>query len=217
MADISVRIWRNKRGVRTPFICVERKTNSRPPVSRYGTRIVDLRDGLFGTVLNNYGSCFSAVMDDDDVRHFGKSTPRRFRVVYRASPTLRPRPDLRFPTMNIIETRHVGEHGGFDIDAHISPDPDLDPKTNGDYSDEAIAAWRSGDWSYVTVTVTASKDGVNLSRASIGGCEYGWFPGVSQRVNPLDGAGDDFCNGYGPGLIDEAVAEAHEELSRLNV
>jgi hypothetical protein len=194
---------------------MERNPNNRPPLSRYGTRIVDPRDGIFGTVLRDCGSYFSAVMDDDDVRHFGKAKPRRFRVVHRASPTLRPSCALRWSAMHIIESRQIGEHDGFRIDAHIAPDDGLDPKTNGDYSEDAIAAWRSGDWAYVTVTVTASMEGVKLGRAALGGCELGWFPGVSERVNPLDGTGDDFCNGYGPGLIDEAVTEAKAELSRL--
>lgn len=54
--------------------------DTRPPVARWGTRIEDLADGLRGTVLGHYGMAFSAVMDDDTVRYFGKSVPR-FRLV----------------------------------------------------------------------------------------------------------------------------------------
>ena len=61
---------------------MERKTDDRPPLSRYGTRIEDLRDGVAGTVLNHYGMAFAAVMDNDEVRYFGKSNPR-FRLASR--------------------------------------------------------------------------------------------------------------------------------------
>ena len=62
---------------------MEQNTDDRPPVSRHGTRIVDLRDGLEGTVLNHYGMAFSAVMDNYEVRYFGKSNPK-FRLASRA-------------------------------------------------------------------------------------------------------------------------------------
>jgi hypothetical protein len=49
-------------------------------VARYGTRIEDLRDGERGTVLGHYGMAFSAVMDNDEVRYYGKTEPQ-FRLV----------------------------------------------------------------------------------------------------------------------------------------
>ena len=58
----------------------DKQTDSRPPVARYGTRIEDLVDGLRGTVLGHYGMAFSAVMDNDEVRYYGKTEPQ-FRLV----------------------------------------------------------------------------------------------------------------------------------------
>lgn len=46
-----------------------------PPVARRGTRIQDLRDGIRGTVLSHYGMAFAAMMDNDEVRYYGKCGP----------------------------------------------------------------------------------------------------------------------------------------------
>lgn len=118
--------------------------------------------------------------------------------------------------MDVIDTKELGTTDGFDIRAYLVPDTELDPRTNGIYSDEAIAAWNRGDWHYVSVIVTASRDDVELGDAAIGGCEYGDFPDVADRINPLNGSGRDFANGYGPGLISEAVAAAREALSHMS-
>jgi hypothetical protein len=59
---------------------METKTMTPPPVARWGTRIQDLGDGLRGTVLGHYGMAFAAVMDNDEVRYYGKGAPR-FRPV----------------------------------------------------------------------------------------------------------------------------------------
>ena len=67
---------RNKRRRQTPCVGMDDTTHPEPPpVARYGTRIEDLRDGLRGTVLGLYGMAFSAVMDDDTVRYYGKTRP----------------------------------------------------------------------------------------------------------------------------------------------
>ena len=83
------------------------------------------------------------------------------------------------------------------------------------YAAEDLAAWQRGDWAYVSVVITASRDGIELGRSALGGCEYGWFPGTSERITPLNGDGHDFCNGYGPGLIADAVADAEQSLARI--
>ena len=116
----------------------------------------------------------------------------------------------------MIDSKDLGEVGEFDIRAYLVPDDELTPTTNGVYTDDVIAAWKRGEWHYVTVVVTASRDGVELGSASLGGCEYGDFPGDPERVNPLNGSGGAFCNGYGPGLIKEAVEAAGETLSRIS-
>ncbi len=56
-----------------------------PPVARWGTRIEDLRDGIRGTVLNQYGMAFAAVMDTGDVRYYDKGDPR-FLLIRRRIP-----------------------------------------------------------------------------------------------------------------------------------
>jgi hypothetical protein len=59
---------------------MESKTMTTPPVARWGTRIEDLRDGIQGTVLSQYGMAFAAMMDTHEVRYYGKSDPQ-FRLV----------------------------------------------------------------------------------------------------------------------------------------
>jgi hypothetical protein len=65
---------------------METKTMTPPPVARWGTRIEDLRDGIRGTVLNQYGMAFAAVMDTGDVRYYGKGDPRFLLICRRIPP-----------------------------------------------------------------------------------------------------------------------------------
>lgn len=59
---------------------METETTTIPPVAFWGARIEDLRDGTRGTVLSQYGMAFAAVMDNQEVRYYGKSDPQ-FRLV----------------------------------------------------------------------------------------------------------------------------------------
>lgn len=59
---------------------METETTTIPPVAFWGTRIEDLRDGTRGPVLSQYGMAFSALMDSQEVRYYGKSYPQ-FRLV----------------------------------------------------------------------------------------------------------------------------------------
>lgn len=54
---------------------METETTTIPLVAFWGTRIEDLRDRTRGTVLSQYGMAFAAVMDNQEVRYFGKSDP----------------------------------------------------------------------------------------------------------------------------------------------
>jgi hypothetical protein len=117
--------------------------------------------------------------------------------------------------MDVIDSKIVGTHDGFNIEAYLTPDLETTVEGDGDYTDEEIRAYRNGDWSFVNVLVTASKSGTELGSANLGACQYGAFPGVSGWVSPLNGTGDDFINGYGPDLISEAVAEAKEQLDKI--
>lgn len=70
----------NRSGRGTPFKDVETETTVIPLVPRWGTRIEDLRDRIRGTVLSQYGMAFAAVMDNQEVRYYGKTDPQ-FRLV----------------------------------------------------------------------------------------------------------------------------------------
>lgn len=117
--------------------------------------------------------------------------------------------------MDTIESRFVGTIDGFDISARLVPDVDATVADYDCYDEAAVAAWRRGDWSYVGTIVTASKAGITLGADSIWASEYGYMPDVEGRINPLDGEGDEFVNGYGPGLIAEAISVAKAKLAEL--
>lgn len=115
-----------------------------------------------------------------------------------------------------IDQKHLGTVDGFDIDAYIVPDSDSDPSDADCYSADDIAAYRAGRWSYVGTTVTASRAGIVLGSAHLGGSEYGDLPGIDHWVSPLNGDGDDVINGYGPQMIAEAIAEATAAIIKIN-
>ncbi|APD17427.1 hypothetical protein PBI_ACHEBE_79 [Mycobacterium phage Achebe] len=116
-----------------------------------------------------------------------------------------------------IDEKSVGQVEGFDISARLKPDYESSPDDSDCYDSEAIVAYRRNEWAYVTTEVIASKAGVELGHAYLGGSEYGWFPvdGESQFETPLDGEGDDFINGYGPDLIAEAIADAKATIKEI--
>lgn len=117
--------------------------------------------------------------------------------------------------MNAIDTRRVGTVDGFEIDARIVADTDATPFEYDCYSAEQVDAWRNDDWCYVGTIVTASKNGIELGADSLWASEYGSMPGIDEFVNPLNGDGDEFVNGYGPDLIAEAIADAKRTLASL--
>jgi hypothetical protein len=117
--------------------------------------------------------------------------------------------------MNTIDSKDVGTVDGFDITARLVPDEDTRPDEFECYTAEQLDAWRNDDWSYVGTEITASREGIALGSAYLGGSEYGSLPGIDQFVNPLNGDGDAFVNGYGPGLITQAVTEANATLAKL--
>ena len=116
--------------------------------------------------------------------------------------------------MDTIDSKHVGTIEGFDIDAHIVPDPDSDNIENDEGYDEATReAWLNDRWHFVGTIITASINGHELGSASLWGSAYGDMPGIEAWVSPLDGECDQFVNGYGPDLIAEAIAEARATLA----
>lgn len=116
---------------------------------------------------------------------------------------------------DIIDSRKVGVVEGFDIEAHLEPDIEWSVLENVEDDEQLRAAWLRDEWSFVSTVVTASRAGVPLGSSSLGGSQYGAIPGVSGWVSPLDGEGDQFINGYGPQMIDEAVTAAKQKLIEI--
>lgn len=123
-----------------------------------------------------------------------------------------------------MSERKIGVVDGFDISAYTVPDEDssvfdlIDPETADATERRVVAAYRAGDWRYVTTVVVASRHGIRLGTSSLSGMECGTFPHWARgsvELDPLDGEGDKFANGYGPDLIAEAVWEAEQVLRKL--
>lgn len=119
--------------------------------------------------------------------------------------------------MTRIESRKLGVVEGFDITAHLVPDTDssIDDYEECVYTDEQRSAYLRDEWNYVGTEAVASRAGVELGSAVIFGQEYGLFPGHERWLSPLDGEGDQFANGYGPDLIDEAITEAKATIKKI--
>lgn len=117
---------------------------------------------------------------------------------------------------SVIDTAVWGIYRGFTLAAELTPDFDNYPTTTG-YTDEQIAAWKRDDWSFVAVTVYCSKAGIRLGETYLHGCEYGAVPGDDRWVTPIEKTEklEDWINGYGMDLADEAVAEAEVKLTEL--
>lgn len=89
--------------------------------------------------------------------------------------------------IDILDVRDLGVYGGFDLIAALVPD------------DQGSVPEAYG------VIVRAFKNGVQLGEASL------W----DTDEFALAGHGEAFAHGYGPGLIIEAVADAHDTLETL--
>ena len=113
----------------------------------------------------------------------------------------------------MIDQKYLGEIDGFEISAHLVEDEG--GYHYGEEDDAKRVAAENGDWFYVGTVVTASKNDIVLGQSSLWGSEYGFLPGVEGHVNPLDGEGAEFINGYGPDLIGEAIEEAKAKLAEL--
>lgn len=116
-----------------------------------------------------------------------------------------------------IDSIDLGTVEGFDIRAELVPDDTAfdSPTDVADYQPDTIQAWHNGDWYYVGIIVTASRAGVDLGSDSVWMMEYGNLTPDSPFVDPLKGIGPEFANGYGPDLIDNAIADARLKLTEL--
>lgn len=129
--------------------------------------------------------------------------------------------------MDIIDSIELGTVDGFDIRADLVPDEQYYSEPDGDYSPDAVAAFRNGDWHYVGIIVTASRAGIDLGSDSIWAVEYGTMPvgkwgyppnvpagGESRMIDPLrdEGGSLDY---YRADMIDAAVTAARATLASL--
>lgn len=110
----------------------------------------------------------------------------------------------------MIDNKQLGTIDGFDITARIECD-DIGIEFFGDesYTPEQVAAQRRGDWYYVGLIVTASRDDIELGSDSLWGIEYGDMPGVDEWLNPLNNM-DDYED-----IIDRAIEQARDTLAKL--
>ncbi|SIH35613.1 Uncharacterised protein [Mycobacteroides abscessus subsp. abscessus] len=115
--------------------------------------------------------------------------------------------------MEILGSKNLGVIDGFDVTAHLEADVDATPFEAECFDQNDIDAWRNDDWRFVGTVIKASKNGIELGEASIWASVYGVIGG--KNVSPLDGEGDQFVNGYGPQLIDEAVSAAKAAVAKL--
>lgn len=120
------------------------------------------------------------------------------------------------PGTEEITHKDIGVIRGFQIRVYLEYDHDSRPEHSECYSPEDIKAWDRNEWFYAGAVVEASLLGIVLGTASLGGMEYGESPGwEGEDLNPLDGDGEQFVNGYGPDLINEAIAQAELTMGRL--
>ena len=129
--------------------------------------------------------------------------------------------------MDIIDSIDLGTRDGFDIRAELVPDTTYYSEPDGDYDPETVAAFRNGDWHYVGIIVTASRNGTDLGSDSLWAVEAGTMPvgkwgypslavpgGESRMVDPLrDDEGS--LNGYREDMVGNAVADARLKLTEL--
>jgi hypothetical protein len=138
--------------------------------------------------------------------------------------------------MDIIDYRDLPPQEGFDLRVLLVPDLDAGPpEKETEAADlEYCSAWRNDQWSYVGCVVQASRVGVVLGESSVWSMEYGSYhtdagelismdPLIDQpgfgTLNPETGEVErevTFANGYGSGLITEAVENAKATVAIIN-
>lgn len=123
---------------------------------------------------------------------------------------------------NSIESVDLPDRQGFSLKLSVLQDSSIEDPT--DYNDglthKQIEAWNSGEWCYVTVTVTASLDGIDLGTASVGAIAYGLLYITTEKdvllrreyVSAQDISED---ADYMEDLILESIACAKRQLTDL--
>ena len=127
---------------------------------------------------------------------------------------------------DIIDSIDLGTVDGFDIRADMVPGNHTTysgGEPDGDYTPEQIAWFYDGDWYYVGIIVTASRNGTDLGSDSLWAVEAGTMPldnGESdpcKRLRNIDPLRDEdgTLATYRADMIDNAVADARLRLTEL--
>lgn len=65
-------------------------------------------------------------------------------------------------------------------------DPEPSPTTDGDWATDAdVAAWRRGEWGYVTLVATIYLDGIEIANEAVGAVVTGRLPGGPRDREPI--------------------------------
>lgn len=116
--------------------------------------------------------------------------------------------------MPALDSIELGTRDGFDIRADMVDEDYYQPVPDGDcYTDEQIDAYVRGDWKYVGIIVTASRNGIVLGCDSVWSVDCGHMPGIGH-VDPLRQEGGSLDT-YRADMIDNAVADARLKLTEL--
>lgn len=114
--------------------------------------------------------------------------------------------------MTVIESLELPKTDGkYTYRLNLLDDYDASVEGEECYDEDALNRYKDGLWSFVCVQVVASKAGIELGTAYLGGVEYGsfsreaYFDIKSIAKNP----------DYMEGMIDDATADADETLKSL--
>jgi len=122
----------------------------------------------------------------------------------------------------MLDSKDIGEVDGFSITLSLDYDPDFRPTDFDCYTPRQIEAWMQDSWWYVYALVTASKEGIELGHAGMGGTECGYFTITDLDDNFIDAIRIDIdsmvrdrLDGYLDDMIKEAIAEGRATLAKL--
>lgn len=106
---------------------------------------------------------------------------------------------------------------GFTVTLSVESDDASGTADDEGLTARQIAAYRAGDWEYVGLVGTASREGVELGNGSLWGIERGYLPMTDEHdrltVEPVE-----YLDVYDDAVdivIDECVSDARATLTRL--
>lgn len=112
---------------------------------------------------------------------------------------------------------------GYGITLEVSPDYDCKPNKDIEgYTPKQVEAWNDNEWQFVTLRIVASRAGIELGDAYLGGLEYGIIPITTEDDEVVDTAYidvDDIAKNWGNYIadqVDEAIESAESKLRELN-